>query len=118
MRLDPHCPDLYFHFLGQSYFMLGRYPQACAEFEKRILLNPSTDISRVMLAACYGHLGRVEEARHQWRQALEINPRYSFEHKRRVLPYRNKEDFERIAQDLRLAGLPEPTLCERAPNGR
>jgi adenylate cyclase len=118
MRLDPHCPDLYFHFLGQSYFMLGRYPQACAEFEKRILLNPSTDISRVMLAACYGHLGRVEDARNQWRQALEINPRYSFEHKRRVLPYRNKEDFERIAQDLRLAGLPEPTLCERAPNGR
>ena len=62
MRLDPHCPDVYLHFLAQSYFMLGQYEDAVAALRRRLERNPDTDVSRVLLAACYGHLGRSGEA--------------------------------------------------------
>jgi adenylate cyclase len=60
----------------------------------------------VLLAACYGHLERPEDARKQWQEALRINPEYSIEHRRRILPYKNPEDFERVVVGLRKAGLP------------
>ena len=74
---------------------------------RRILRNPETDASRVLLAACYGQMGLVEEAREAWREALRVNPAFSLEHRRKVLPYKNPADFERIVEGLRKAGLPE-----------
>jgi TolB-like protein/Flp pilus assembly protein TadD len=107
MRLDPNHDDMFHHFLAQSYFSLGRYDEAATALKRRILRKPDTDISRVLLAACYGHLGRHEEARTQWREALRINPDYSLEHRRRILPYMDAADFERVDEGLRRAGLPE-----------
>ena len=76
--------------------------------KRRIVRNPETDASRVLLAACYGQMGMLEEAREAWREALSVNPAYSLEHRRKVLPYKNPADFERIVEGLRKAGLPEP----------
>ena len=36
-----------------------------------------------------------------------VNPGYSIEQRRKVLPYKNPEDFERVVEGLRKAGLPE-----------
>jgi adenylate cyclase len=107
MRLDPYYGEFWLHFLALTYFGAGRYEDAAAALRRRIIRRPDTDISRVLLAACYGFLGRPEEARALWREALECNPGYSLEQKRRVLPYRNPADFERLADGLRKAGLPE-----------
>jgi len=109
MRLDPYCPDVYLHFLAQSHFALGRYEEAVAALRRRIERNPATDISRVLLAACYGHLGRSGEARGEWEEALRLNPGYSLEHRRRILPYADPADFERVIDGLRKAGLLAPT---------
>jgi adenylate cyclase len=106
MRLDPNDQDPFLHFLAQAYFGLGRYEEAAANLKRRIVRKPDTDVSRILLAACYGHLGRAEEARALWQEVLQINPGYSFEHHRRVLPYKDPADFERIADGLRKAGLP------------
>jgi TolB-like protein/class 3 adenylate cyclase/cytochrome c-type biogenesis protein CcmH/NrfG len=105
MRLDPHYLDLALHFLGQCYFMLGRYEEAVTALRRRLIRNPDSDISRVLLAACYGCLGRAEDARAEWAQALRINPDYSLAHKRQVLPYKDPADFERIVDGLRRAGI-------------
>lgn len=67
--------------------------------------NPDTDVSRVLLAASYGHLGRFEEARHEWQEVFRVNPDYSLEHRRKVLPYKNPDDFELVVDGLRNAGL-------------
>ncbi len=105
MRLDPCYPDLYLHFLAQSYYSLERYEEAIDALQERLSRNSDTDISHALLAACYGRLGAVEEAASSWAKALNINPSYSLEHKRHVLPYKNPADFESFAEGLRAASL-------------
>jgi len=106
LRLDPNNDQL-LHYLAVAYFGAGRFKDAAAALKRRIIRKPDTDVSRVLLAACYGHLGRVGEAQAQWREAMRVNSEYSLEHRRRVLPYKDPEDFERITDGLRKAGLPE-----------
>jgi adenylate cyclase len=107
-RLDPNNEqDPHLHYLAQAYFCIGRYGDAAAVLKRRIVRKPDTDISRVLLASCYGHLGYAEEARALWQEALRINPNYSLERRRRVLPYKDPADFERVVAGLRKAGLME-----------
>ncbi len=105
LRVDPYYPGVYLHFLAQAYFMLGRLDDAIATLRRRLLRDPESDISRVLLAACYGHLGRADEGRVEWAEALRINPEYSLEHRRRVLPFKDASAFERIVDGLRKAGI-------------
>jgi adenylate cyclase len=104
-RLDPHHPAQYQHFLAQSLFALGRFEDAVRASKARLARQPHSDVSHVLLAACYGHLGRAEEARAEWQEALRINPDYSLEHRRRILPYKDPADFEQVVDGLRGAGI-------------
>ncbi len=108
MALDPYFPSLLLYFRAQAAYQLGQYPEAVALLKRRILRSPETDSSRALLAASYGQMGLVEEAREAWRELMRVNPAYSLEHRRQVLPYKNPADFERIVEGLRKAGLPEP----------
>ena len=84
---------------------LGEYEQAVAVLKRRLVRKPESDISRMLLAAVYGHLGNFEESRAEWAEMLRINPDYSLEHRRETLPYKNSADFEHIIDGLRKAGL-------------
>ena len=77
VALDPYCPDMVLHFQAQAAYQLGRYPEVVELLKLRILRKPDTDLSRVLLAASYGQMGLVEEAREAWREALRVNPAYS-----------------------------------------
>lgn len=103
--INPRFPDMVLHFLAHAYFMKREYETANGYLEERIRLVPGTDISRVLLASSYGHLGRVEDARRVWNEMLAINPSYSLEHKGRVLPYKDPGDWENYLEGLRKAGL-------------
>lgn len=107
MRLDPQYPDLWLHFLAHAHFVGQNFADAAAILERRIRRQPDTDISRVLLASCYGHLGRIDQARAEWNKALQFNPAYSVERKGQQLPYKNPADWGRIVEGLRKAGLPE-----------
>ncbi len=109
IRLDPRYPNAFLHFLAQACFDLGRWEEAAAHLRRRLLLSPESDASRMLLAATLGHLGQHDEARALWRELLAINPAFSLEQRRRVLPYRDPAAFDRIADGLRKAGLPEET---------
>ncbi len=106
MRLDPHYPDAYLHILAQAYFRLDRFEDAIGLLRRRIIRKPDTDISRVLLAATCGYLGRADDARTQWADALAVNPNFSLEQRRRVLPYKNPADFQQIVDGLKKAGIP------------
>jgi tetratricopeptide (TPR) repeat protein len=107
MRLDPHYRDIFLHLLALAYFELEDYEQAAEILRRRLVRKPESDISRVLLAAVHGHLGNFEESRTQWNEVLRINPEYSLEHRRKILPYKNPEDLEQIVKGLRKADLVE-----------
>ena len=106
MRLDPQYPDAYLHILAQVYFHLERFEEAAGLLKRRIIRKPDTDISRVLLAATYGHLGRADDAKTQWADALAVNPNFSLEQRRRLLPYKDPVDFQQIVEGLLKTGLP------------
>ncbi|MER8472772.1 adenylate/guanylate cyclase domain-containing protein [Mesorhizobium sp. M1328] len=103
--LNPYFPDVLLHFQALASFQLGRYEQAVGLLKERLTRNPVTDVSRALLASSFGHLGRFGEARAAWQEVLRVNPDYSLEYRRKVLPYKNPEDFELLVDGLRKAGL-------------
>ena len=104
LRLDPQF-HVWMHALGRVQFTLERYADAEATFKRRLIHMPTSDITRAYLASLYGHTGRHDEARRLWEELMAINPRYTVEHSRRVLPYRDATPFEHFVQGLRNAGL-------------
>ena len=106
MRLDPLYPSMVLHFLAQANFSLGKYEIAAQQLVDRIARTPGTDASRMLLASCYGHLGRAEDAQAAWVELLKVNPDFSLMQRARVLPYKDARDFQRIAEGLAKAGLP------------
>lgn len=103
--LNPYFPDVLLHFQALALFQLGRYEEAVGLLMQRLARNAVTDVSRALLAASYGHLGRFAEARAAWQEVLRVNPDYSLEYRRKVLPYKNPADFELVVDGLRKAGV-------------
>ena len=106
MRLDPKFPSIVLHFLAQAEFSLGKYEAAAQHLRERIARTPGTDSSRMMLAACYGHLGQLDDARMAWAELIKVNPGFSMAQRERVLPYKDPADFRRVTEGLAKAGLP------------
>jgi adenylate cyclase len=105
MRLDPALSSQFLHFLGMAYLLARKYEIAAAVLKQRIVLVPRTDFSRALLASALGHLGELEEACRVWGELKEINPNYAFVDHVGRLPFRRKEDVDRIADGLRKAQL-------------
>jgi len=114
IRHDPLVPAVVLHSLAQCHFDLGDHREAANVLHRRITSNPNSESSRVLLAAALGHLGRYEEARDQWKRAKEINPRYSLQQRRGILPYRDSAMMDRMAEGLAKAGIdPEEGAAEK-----
>ncbi len=63
MRINPHFPPDYLHALGRALFYQGRYEEAAEIFERVASRQPERKETYMRLAAAYGHLGRLEEAK-------------------------------------------------------
>ena len=105
-RLDLFHPDLALYFLAEARISLGQFDEAVAVLKQRLERNPNSETSYALLAACYGHLGRFAESRAAWAEVMRIAPDFSIERRRRILPFRNPDDFERRVEGMRKAGLP------------
>jgi hypothetical protein len=58
--------DLTIHFLAEVQVSLGQFDPAAAAHKRRLERNPHSETSYALLAACYGQLGRIAEARAAW----------------------------------------------------
>lgn len=104
LQLDPQF-DLWIQIRGRAQFALERYDEAEASFKRRLVRMPRSDVTRAYLASLYGHTGRHEDARQLWRELMEINPKFSLEHLRRVMPFKNPATLDRLAEGLRKVGI-------------
>ena len=106
MQLDPLYPEIALYFLAEAQAAAGRFDTAVATLLRRLERNPNSETSYALLASCYGHLGKLAEGRAAWAEVLRISPGFSLERRRRVLPFRTPEIFERRLEGLRMAGVP------------
>ncbi|WP_235679259.1 adenylate/guanylate cyclase domain-containing protein [Aquibium microcysteis] len=106
VRLNPRYPDMWLYFLAHAHFMKGEYELAEPLLRERIAKSPNTDVARVLLASTLGHLGEPAQAKRFWDEVFVVNPRYSLEHRSRILPYKDPSDWERVLDGLAKAGLP------------
>jgi TolB-like protein/class 3 adenylate cyclase len=106
MRLDPVYPEITLHFLAEARFSLGDFEGAVEALKRRLERNSDSATSYALLASCYGHLGRIAEGRAAWEQTLRIDPNFSIERRRVILPFRNPAEFELRVEGLQRAGVP------------
>ncbi|WP_300031884.1 tetratricopeptide repeat protein [uncultured Roseobacter sp.] len=101
MRLNPFYPDQYIWHLGGAFFNLKRYEEAIEAIQK--MQNPTE--GRRILAASYGHLGRLDEARAQARLVREAHPNFSVDRWAAVQPDKFEDDVQHFLDGMKRAGL-------------
>jgi len=107
MRLDPFGFPSRLCFLGQAFYMLGRYTQAVPPLRECATRLPFQWQCFLFLAATHARLGQFDDAKAAVAQALRLHPAFTIEKINRALPYSNVRDSEHLADGLRKAGLPE-----------
>jgi adenylate cyclase len=100
MRLNPFYPDQYLWHLGGAYFNLQRYEEAIHTIHG--MQNPTE--GRRLLAASYGQLGRIVEARAEAAKVLQAHPDFSVERWAAVQPDKEAADVAHFIEGLRKAG--------------
>ncbi len=83
--------------------MNGEYEKAITIFKKATKNEPDYWLSHLSLSACYGMLGRHEEARIAAAEVLRIDPNFSLI--KVMIPFRDKADKTSTVEILRKAGL-------------
>ncbi len=101
MELNPFYPDQYLWHLGGCFFNLKEYKRAIDAVKK--MNNPAE--GRRLLAACYGQLGELDEARFHADKVMEAHPEFRLDHWAQVLPERLEEELDHYIEGLRKAGL-------------
>ena len=85
--------------MGTAYFFKRQFDEAAAKLLLAIQDDPGYPASYRILAACYAHMGRLDEARAIVARLRAITPLVVPSD----LPFRNPEDRELFLSGLRLA---------------
>jgi tetratricopeptide (TPR) repeat protein len=85
--------------VGIAYFFKQRFDEAASKLLMSIQDHPGAPTAYRFLAACYAHLGRLDDAREIIARLRVITPVVV----PKDLPYRNPEDRELLLSGLRLA---------------
>jgi len=106
--LDPHYPDLALHFLAEARFALSQFDLAYETIKRRIARTPGSATAHALLASICGYLGRIDDGLAAWALVPVLDPGYSIEQRRRTLPFKNPDEFERRVDGLRKLGIDIP----------
>jgi pentatricopeptide repeat protein len=85
--------------LGAAHFFCRRFDEAAKILLSSLEQSPSFAVTYRLLASCYAHMGRLDEAREIVRRLRAITPVVVPS----VIPYRNPEHRELLLSGLRLA---------------
>jgi adenylate cyclase len=105
-RMDPYFgPSWYWPMLGLSQFMLRRYAEALADFDRGGA--PRGADTSAMMAGCCAKLGLVERAQELVARCRAIQPEATIGSLDARIALKQAGDREHLAECLRLAGMPE-----------
>jgi TolB-like protein/class 3 adenylate cyclase len=100
LRLSPHDrTGVPLSAIGMAYFFKRRFDEAAAKLLLAIQDHPDFPAQYRSLAACYAHMGRLDEARAIVARLRAMTPLVV----PGDLPYRNRDDRELFLSGLRLA---------------
>jgi pentatricopeptide repeat protein len=100
LRLSPRDRmATYLNGIGEAYFFSRRFDEAAANLLASLDLVPSFPVTYRVLASCYAHMGRLDDAREIVRRLRAITPAVMEPATR----YRNRELRELFLSGLRLA---------------
>lgn len=104
-KINPHHPEYYADQLGEIYFDARQHENAIRTLDA--LRTICTPFTLIYLAASHAALGNLEVARDLVTKLLASEPQSTVSYWTNLMPYREKQDREHVALNLRLAGLPE-----------
>jgi adenylate cyclase len=108
MRLDPFYVPLAPGWLGLAHYMLKQYAQALPLLRECALRAPNLRPGHLWLAATYGQLGKLVEARAEAAEVLRIEPTWTIGGAgAQASAFMRPGDREHYFDGLRKAGLPE-----------
>ncbi len=104
-RIDPYFgPSFYLPAQGIAQFVMHRYVEALAEFDR--VAQTSAEALAIM-AGCCAKLGLAERTRDSVTKCLAIQPEATIGELVRRALFAGANDREHFAKCLRLAGMPE-----------
>jgi TolB-like protein/class 3 adenylate cyclase len=112
LRLSPRDTgaSLWMHFVGAAKMHLGADAEAVAWLRRSIENNRNLPPAHFALAAAFGLLGALDEARAAAQAGLALNPSFTIRRLRAAKPSDNPTYLagqERFCEGMRLAGVPE-----------
>jgi TolB-like protein len=107
MRLNPFFTWDYYFNLGRAYYTMGRYEEAIEYLLKAKERNENVIQIRLILAASYVNVNRMDEAEWEIEEVQFLNPTETLTHTRQTMPMTNLAYLDKFISDLRKAGLPE-----------
>jgi adenylate cyclase len=103
--VDPYPPNWHHETRGQALYGLGRFSEAVDSFHRMTVTNPW---NHGLLAACYGQLGELDQARKHLEAYQKEVPEASLRTFAKNEKYfQHPEDLELWLEGLRKAGLSE-----------
>ena len=109
MRLSPQDPHMFNMRAGiaAAHFFAGRYADASSWAEAATRQQPNHLIAACIGAASSALDGRSTEARKAMARLRQLEPTLILSNLKNLTPLRRSEDFTRLAEGLREAGLPQ-----------
>ena len=106
LRFDPVAPPNVIHHIGHGYYLLGDLDKAEEYVGRAIRMAPTFPPARIIMTSILSEAGRLDEAREQIADLLEIDSNYNLQRYSERYPYFEKEHQDRTEAALEAAGLP------------
>jgi adenylate cyclase len=111
LRLDPAAPADPLYLIGLSHLAAGSYEEGVDYFERALEHNPTTSYYAGPLAAAYGKLGNVNEAKQAFRKYLDgwLEKKPSIADVVYHFPFQDSGVLKNLADGFATAGVRERT---------
>lgn len=106
MQLNPYYTWDYLFNVGFAQYLLGNYAQAIESLEKAQERNENAIPIKIILAASYVRVNRMDDAEWEIEQIQVLNPATTLTHTDRTITLSEPKLKKQLINDLRKAGLP------------